>query len=597
MLNTPIYIRRAITIAGMAAWLIVTNNVMAFSSGISGFSGATGSTCTACHLGGSTPPTVTISADTGAATVSPESVTRYTVTLAGGPAVVAGLDVAASSGMLTTTGALTKILNGEVVHSQPSSISGGTISWGVNWQAPAVSGTYTLYATSLSANGDGGSAGDSVNMASLEVTVSDVSNQLPVAAITAPATGVEGQSITFDGSGSFDSNGTILSYDWDFGDGNNATGDITTHVFTAGAYNVTLTVTDDSGNTDAATHSIQIAASNVPPTAVISGATNGTEGIAMTFDGSGSMDPDGTIVNYDWNFGDNTAGAGINVNHSFAAGTYTITLQVTDDLGATDSVSLTINITAGTEPQPPMANAGGPYSGTVNTAIPFNGSGSTDTDGTIATYHWDFGDGNTGTGVNPQHMYNSPGIYNVVLTVTDNDGLEGQSQTTADINAAPTPDPTPTPGQTLYNRYCASCHGDGGTGGLEEDVIGESTDDIFDAIDDEPTMAFLSDILSNTDVDAIADFLNPNNHQAGETLYNTYCASCHGIAGTGGLEEDVVGESAEDIREAIEEEPTMVFLSNMLNETDINAIGRFLNKARTSRDFDHEEDEDDDYDD
>ncbi len=55
--------------------------------------------------------------------------------------------------------------------------------------------------------------------------------------------------------------------------------------------------------------------------------------------------------------------------------------------------------------------------------VPFDGSGSFDTDGTIIYYHWDFGDGSTGSGAAATHTYSAPGKYHVVLTVTDNDGF------------------------------------------------------------------------------------------------------------------------------------------------------------------------------
>ena len=70
--------------------------------------------------------------------------------------------------------------------------------------------------------------------------------------------------------------------------------------------------------------------------------------------------------------------------------------------------------------QPPVANAGGPYFGLVSQSITFNGSSSYDPDGSITNYTWDFGDGSTGYGVSPTHIYNSAGIYTVTLTVTDN---------------------------------------------------------------------------------------------------------------------------------------------------------------------------------
>jgi RHS repeat-associated protein len=81
--------------------------------------------------------------------------------------------------------------------------------------------------------------------------------------------------------------------------------------------------------------------------------------------------------------------------------------------------------------QPPLVNAGGPYNGTTGTAIDFNGSNSSDPDGTITSYVWEFGDGTSATGATPQHAYTSAGTFTSRLTVTDNQNA--QSSTTAAV--------------------------------------------------------------------------------------------------------------------------------------------------------------------
>ena len=82
---------------------------------------------------------------------------------------------------------------------------------------------------------------------------------------------------------------------------------------------------------------------------------------------------------------------------------------------------------------PPIADANGPYSGTLGSDVTFDGSGSSDPDGDALTYSWDFGDGGTGSGVNPTHSYAATGIYNVTLTVEDTGGLTDTDATTAEI--------------------------------------------------------------------------------------------------------------------------------------------------------------------
>jgi streptogramin lyase len=95
---------------------------------------------------------------------------------------------------------------------------------------------------------------------------------------------------------------------------------------------------------------------------------------------------------------------------------------------------------------PPTANAGGPYTGSVGTAVTFNGSGSKDPQNQALTYSWSFGDGGTGTGANPTHTYaqvagQTSTVYTVSLTVQDTSGYSGQAGTTATIQGvAPLPD-------------------------------------------------------------------------------------------------------------------------------------------------------------
>ena len=82
---------------------------------------------------------------------------------------------------------------------------------------------------------------------------------------------------------------------------------------------------------------------------------------------------------------------------------------------------------------PPVADADGPYQGTTGVTIQFDGTGSSDVDGTITTYQWNFGDGQAGSGAAPTHAYTTAGDYTVTLTVTDNNGLTDDDQTTVTV--------------------------------------------------------------------------------------------------------------------------------------------------------------------
>jgi len=78
----------------------------------------------------------------------------------------------------------------------------------------------------------------------------------------------------------------------------------------------------------------------------------------------------------------------------------------------------------------PVASAGGPYEGNIEQEINFDGSTSTDSDGSITEYIWDFGDSTTGSGVDPTHFYTEAGQYTVTLTVKDNSGASSAPKTT-----------------------------------------------------------------------------------------------------------------------------------------------------------------------
>lgn len=209
---------------------------------------------------------------------------------------------------------------------------------------------------------DGVGAGDlatgysdyaSIGQYSFTGTLAATSALPPTAAVTATAlSGTTPLTVGFSSTNSTDADGSIVSYSWNFGDGTNSTDPNPIHVYnSAGTFTAVLTVTDNSGLTD--TDSVVISATapaNQLPTAV-AGAdkTSGSAALTVNFSSAGSNDPDGTIANYSWDFGDSTTSNQANPSHVYNnVGTYTATLTVTDNSGASASSSVTINVQSAT---------------------------------------------------------------------------------------------------------------------------------------------------------------------------------------------------------------------------------------------------------
>ena len=179
-------------------------------------------------------------------------------------------------------------------------------------------------------------------MARFAAAVGETTNTLPVASFSAsPQSGAPPLQVTFTDTSTDADNTDILSASWDFGDGETATGSQVTHTFPAGVHTVTQTVSD-GGGTSTAQKTITVQAGNASPVASFT-ATNDLLTVAV--DAVASVDQDGSIVSYDWNWGDGTTTEGQTSGHTYAApGTYTIELKVTDDMGATGVTSKQVTV-------------------------------------------------------------------------------------------------------------------------------------------------------------------------------------------------------------------------------------------------------------
>jgi PKD repeat protein len=241
--------------------------------------------------------------------------------------------------------------------------------------------------------------------------------------------------VLMDASGSWASDG-IAAYRWDFGDGTGASGSTASHSYAAtGSYQATLTVTDSGGLTAANRETVET--TDIPPTARF---TFSCTGLTCSFDGSASADPDGTIRQYSWSFGDGYSALGSSVQNTYVlAGSYTVRLDVTDDAGLDAVSEQTVTVVGTSTDVPPTASFTFSCSGLT---CHFDGSGSSDSDGTIVAYQWDFGDysGASVSASTLDHTYIQAGSFSVTLKVIDNGKQSATSgpQTVTVTNVPPT---------------------------------------------------------------------------------------------------------------------------------------------------------------
>ena len=246
----------------------------------------------------------------------------------------------------------------------------------------------------------------------------------------------EGLELQFYGNESWDEDGTIVSYTWDFGDGEFAYTDNPTHTFTQnGTYEVKLTVCDNNDLCDSMILSIFV---NKPPIAVVEiSKLTIMLGEIITFDASDSYDIDGDVEFYYWNFDDGYTSNQALAEHEYKnSGIYNVSLKIIDDLNDITTVYYSIEVIN----KLPIVNFEvNPDTGDTLVSFQFSDL-SYDDDGDIEQWNWDFGDGTNSDSQNPEHQFDLPGTYAVTLSVTDDQN--GVNSTTIEIeidNAPPSP--------------------------------------------------------------------------------------------------------------------------------------------------------------
>lgn len=254
----------------------------------------------------------------------------------------------------------------------------------------------------------------------------------------------EGEPLTFDGSGSTGTD--ITDYLWDFGDGNTGGGVSPTYTYPDGPAILTATLTITNAQGQSASASTQVTVQNLPPTADVGGPY--ACGVGQTIPLAGECDDPGSIdaqsVTCTWA---DFSGAGIS-EPSYTCpqttGELMITLTATDKDGASAQDTTTITVSAEPPtPTPTLTPTVQPGENAVPTAVieihlqsknglkfGYSGAKSSDLDGQIVSYAWDFGDGNTAEGVEAVHEYAQMGNYTITLTVTDDKGATGTATAT-----------------------------------------------------------------------------------------------------------------------------------------------------------------------
>ncbi|HEX7019740.1 MAG TPA: PKD domain-containing protein, partial [Gemmatimonadaceae bacterium] len=287
---------------------------------------------------------------------------------------------------------------------------------------------------------------------SVELTVRDVeggtstasttativhANRPPVADAGGPYTGDAAQTITLSASNSSDPDGDALTYNWNLGDGTTTTGAVVRRAYaTAGTYTATLTVTDSRGASATANAQVTVRAINQRPVASVGGPYSGEVGKAIAFSGSGSSDPDQDPLDYEWTFGDGGTATGVSPAHTFtSAGSFTVTLTVSDGRGGSQSASTLVPVTAAN--QSPTARINGPTQARVGDLLAFDASGSSDGDNDLLTFAWAFGDGRSATGPSAAHTFDRAATFTVTVIVHDGRGGTSSASLTLTVDDAP----------------------------------------------------------------------------------------------------------------------------------------------------------------
>jgi PKD repeat protein len=302
-------------------------------------------------------------------------------------------------------------------------------TFNVDGTGPEVSHTYMdngTYTIGLRITDDDGS----VDITTMEINVSDLA---PTSVIWGPDSVDEGSLFMTRANGSASYPDDIIRYEWDFfydGISFNRSGlgmDINHTYMDDGTYTIALRVTDDDGTAVLSTHVVTVA--DLGPTADVTITGDFLEGTKLIMDARGTLSYPDEIVTYEWDFyyeeGEfDTNATGSTVEYTYLDNdTYTIAFRVTDDDGTQDLFVTTFDIM---DQGPVAAITVSTFFHAEGSLVIFSAGSSSSFPDLLVAYHWDWeGDGETDettTDINGKHAFTTPGKYEVVLTVEDDDG-------------------------------------------------------------------------------------------------------------------------------------------------------------------------------
>lgn len=347
-------------------------------------------------------------------------------------------------------------LSGAATDPEDGALTGAALAWrssrdgalGTGASVTTSSLTVGVHTLTLTATDSLGATGT----ASVTVSVNQPGNQPPTVSITQPApaqTVFQGTAVTLAATASDAEDGPLsgAALAWSSSrDGALGTGSpLSVSTLTAGTHTLSVVATDSGGNTGTASVSLTVLPQNAAPTVTITQPTAGqsvTAGTTVTLTGTATDPEDGALTGaaLTWRSSlDGVLGTGSPLGTaSLRVGVHTLSLTATDSGGRTGSASVQLTVTVAPANLPPIARLTGPTSGQATAPLAFSGSTSTDSDGTLASYRFDFGDGTapvTGATADVTHAFAAAGTYTVTLTVTDDRGATHTATLVVTISA------------------------------------------------------------------------------------------------------------------------------------------------------------------